>query len=240
MSKQTDLRPMTPMTYCDRLATTRWGSYIARVEGAALREALSSQTAGEALEIGCEGGRLSVTLAQAGWRMTCVDVDAASLAVCRSRLPSARCILASDHDTTLPCADNSMNLILCMEVWPVIDSDWFLPEAHRVLSPNGLLVGAIMNRRSFRGLFVRARERHDKPRGPAGFTHYRHAYPSWTRELTRRGFTLRYERGYCWFPFQRDSNSRMIPLTTFAEGALGLRRLPSWSPYIVFIARKDG
>jgi SAM-dependent methyltransferase len=227
---------MTPITYCDNLATTRWGTYVAGIEGAALRLALSWQPAGEGLEVGCEGGRLSVGLAQAGWRMTCIDVDAATLAVCQSRLPSARCILASAQDRTLHCADNSMSLIVCMEVWPVIESDWFVPEAHRVLSTNGLLVGAIMNRRSLRGLFVRRREQRDNS---SRFRQYRHAYPAWRRELVRQGFTPRYERGYCWLPFSRSSDSRLIPLATLAEGALGLRRLLSWSPWVVFVARKD-
>jgi len=228
---------MEPLTYCDRLATKRWGRYIAGIEETAFRKALSWQPPGAALEIGCEGGRWSCKLAEAGWSLTCVDVDATALAICQSRLPSARCVLASERDTTLPCADNSVSLILCIEVWPVMDSDWFLPEARRVLSPNGLLVGAIMNRTSLRGLFVRARERRKQTHQGR---HYLHSYTTWKRErLLPNGFSIGHEVGYCWFPVQRDSDSPVVPLFSFAERALQLPRLPSLSPYVVFIARKQ-
>jgi hypothetical protein len=46
------------------------------------------------------------------------------------------------------------------------------------------------------------------------------------------------EQGYCWFPIRRTSNSRMVPLVTELESALGLRHLPSFSPWVAFIARK--
>jgi len=227
---------MEPLTYCDRLATKRWGRYIAGIEETAFRKALLGQPPGAALEIGCEGGRWSRKLADVGWSLTCIDVDAKSLAICQSRLPSARCVLASERDTTLPCADGSVSLILCIEVWPVIDSDWFLPEARRVLSPNGLIVGTIMNRTSLRGLFVRTRERRNQTQE----RHYPHSYTTWKRErLLPNGFSICHEVGYCWFPVQRDSDSPVVPLFSFAERALQLPRLPSLSPYVVFIARKQ-
>ena len=225
-----------PVTYCDKLATTQWGRYIVGVEGTALRTALSWQPPGAALEIGCEGGRWSRMLADAGWSLTCVDVDADALAVCHARIPSARCVLASERDKTLPCGDGSVQLLLCIEVWPVMDADWFLPEAHRVLAPGGLLVGVIMNRTSLRGLFVRSRERMTDANG---FRHYRHSYASWRRGLASQGFRVRYERGYCWFPFSRASDLSVIPAFTAVESALSLPRLPSLSPYVVFVAQRD-
>jgi 2-polyprenyl-3-methyl-5-hydroxy-6-metoxy-1,4-benzoquinol methylase len=213
-------------------------------EDVAVRMALSWLPPGTAMDVGSEGGRVSRMLAAAGWSLTCIDINADTLAVCQSRLPAAKCILVSENATTLPAADHSMNMIVCLEVWPVMDADWFLPEAFRILKPNGLLVGAVMNRTSLRGVFVRARERRTVQPGdtvpyPHWYNHYRHSYATWKRDwLERTGFRVRYERGYCWFPVRRQGDSRLVPVLTSIEKALLLPHIPSLSPYIVFIAEK--
>ena len=72
--------------------------------------------------------------------------------------------------------------------------------------------------------------------GPHGF--YAHAYASRRVALREAGFEIVSERGYCWFPFSRASNSRLIPLLTRLERWLLLDRLPLLSPWVVFVARK--
>jgi SAM-dependent methyltransferase len=225
-----------PVTRWEKVAETRWGRYVSQIEKDAILYA--HRAAGEpaqALEIGCEGGRWSRLLADLGWNLQCIDTDPKVLAVCQERIPAARCILVSPDSTSLPCATGSMALILCIEVCPVIEADWFLPEARRSLSDGGLLVGTFHNAASLRGVFVMAKRWFwPKPWYPF----YQLPYRRWKKNALRTGFMIPYEQGFCWFPFSRASDSPLVPKFTLLERKLGLNRLVDFSPWIVFIARK--
>jgi hypothetical protein len=114
-----------------------------------------------------------------------------------------------------------------------MDSSWFAPEAARALQEDGLLVGVTLNRTSLRGLFVRAK---GFLTGSSPF--YNRSYSEWHRRMSAAGFDIQFERGYCWFPFSRASNSAFIPLFVKLEKWLRLHRVPSLSPWVAFVARK--
>ncbi|MGA2656442.1 MAG: methyltransferase domain-containing protein [Verrucomicrobiota bacterium] len=226
-----------PTLLWEKVATTRWGSYITESENRVIQRSVAlAGRPSEALEIGCGNGRWSRGLADAGWKMTCIDVDRRTLDICRRRVPGANCILASPSDRTIPCERGSLALVVCIEVGPVVQSGWFLPEAFRVLRERGVLVGVCWNLASWRGLLVRLKywlRRHSD-----GF--YSRVYPQWRRELLKTGFRLVHEEGLCWAPFVRASNSPLVPLFVRCERILGLHRLPAISPWIAFIAKKGG
>jgi SAM-dependent methyltransferase len=229
------------LTLTERLGlTTRWGRYLTGLEHDAISMALRTfSVPGEALEVGCQGGRWVEMLAGNGWRVACTDVDEIALRACQVRTPSAKCILVSSHDRTIPAADASADLLLCIEIVPVIHSDWFPAEAQRVLRPGGALVSVILNRRSLRGLFVLIREKLGlaRPYKDAPFL-YTRSYKPWKRQMQRLAFQFEFERGCCWFPFSRQSDSALIPVSIATERGLGLHRLTSLSPWVVFVARK--
>ena len=222
-------------TYCDKLARSRWGTYITEVEKRVMLKAhdLSSGKHDVALEIGCEGGRWSKLLADLGWDMICTDIDPDTLAICQKRIPQAKCILVGIEDETLPCESESLRLLLCVEVNLVIPSDWFISEAFRVLQDGGLIVGTFTNKLSLRGYFSNLVS---LMKGISAS--YTVTYPSWRNKFCSQGFKMVHQEGICWFPFSRDSNSPLIPILTQTEYYLGLRRLPSLSPIIVFLAQK--
>lgn len=166
--------------------------------------------------------------------MTCVDVNESSMDLCRKRIPAAKCILTTPDAKRIPCDSGSASLLLCIEVAPVIQSDWFIPESHRVLQHGGLLLGVIWNRLSFRGVFC-----HMKAALLREDDYYGITYGSWKESLCQRGFRIVREEGLCWFPFSRTSNSRLVPYATRLESFLGLRKLPAVSPWVIFIARKE-
>jgi hypothetical protein len=174
-------------------------------------------------------------LSQMGWEMTCIDVDRQSLSTCQKRLPNARCILADPDDKSLACDSASLSLLICIEVPPVIESDWFLPEAGRVLTDNGVLVGVFWNKLSWRALAVRT-----KTALFGGKEWYRLMWLSWKKRLRAQGFELISEEGFCWSPFTRESNSFMVPAFAALERGIGLNRFVAISPWIVFVARKTG
>jgi SAM-dependent methyltransferase len=188
----------------------------------------------EALEIGCEGGRWSSLLAGLGWSITCTDVDAEVLARCAARLPEARCVVVEPGDRTLPLADASVSLVLCIEVQPVIQSDWFPREVVRVLRPGGELVGVTWNRLSARGM---ATDLMSRVRGRGGHGYYGQTYRPWRRRMEAAGLQFISERGMCWFPFGRASDSRLVPAAAWIEDRGRLWKLPSLSPWILFTAR---
>jgi hypothetical protein len=173
-------------------------------------------------------------LSQMGWEMTCIDVDRQSLGMCQKRLPNARCILANPDDKVLACDSASLSLLICIEVPPVIESDWFLAEARRVLTDNGVLVGVFWNKLSWRALAVRA-----KTALFGGKEFYRFMWLSWKKKLCAQGFELMSEEGFCWSPFTRESNSALVPAFSTLERLIGLNRLAALSPWIVFVARKS-
>jgi SAM-dependent methyltransferase len=227
--------PAKPRTMWETIATTRWGRYTTRIAEHAVMAACNAAGApASALEVGCEGGRWSQFLAERGWTLTCTDINPDVLTICRQRVPDANCILVSPDGTTLPSPTASVRLLLCLEVFPVMDSEWFGSEASRVLEEGGVLVGVALNRASIRGAFVRLKEHLQG--GPHGF--YRSAYARRRLALRNAGFDIVLERGYCWFPFSRASNSPLIPFVTRLERWLLLDRIPLLSPWVVFVARK--
>lgn len=189
-----------------------------------------------ALDIGCEGGRWSKLLADAGWRLICTDVSQRALNICKKRIPHATYVLSSPKDSQFPCETESIGLVLCIEVPEVINADWFIDETFRVLQMEGLVVGVFFNRLSWRGLmhhfiaFLKRRSAYV----------YRFSYSEWRKRLRKRGFSVVYEEGFGWSPVSKTSNSLLVPVVSSTERYLGLRKIVSLSPMIIFIAQKEG
>jgi SAM-dependent methyltransferase len=228
-----------PMTHWEGINQFRWGRYLSREEERLVRRAsdMGKRTLTPpftALDIGCEGGRWAHLLRDEGWSVSATDVDASSLATCSTRLPDVACILMNAADTRLPMPDASQSLVVCIEVAPVVNSTWLFPEATRVVRVGGLLALVMWNRRSLRGAVVAAESR---LRGrPNEF--YRHSYAERRRRLSSAGFAVVEDRGLCWFPFRRTSDSRLVPVATTLERLLGLDRLTGVSPWVLLLARR--
>ena len=218
----------------DSLGDRTWGAYLADIQKQAILKAheLSGEPA-NALDIGCGSGRWSKLLINLGWNVKCTEVREHALMRCREQNPAADCVLVDPGEGALPAASGSVRLLLCMEVPPVIHSGWFLDEAFRVLSGDGIMVGVFWNLFSYRGLLA-----HLTAPFRGSYDYYKVKYPVWKRQAMSHGFVLRHERGFCWFPFRRDSNSPSVPVFAQLEKNLGLRRLPAISPWVVLAAQK--
>ena len=223
------------ITYWEAVAQTRWGAYTSDIvrHMILLAHDLSPRTT-SALDIGCEGGRWSRLLWELGWNVTCTDIWEVNLNPCKKRIPSAECILVKPEDDIIPCESKVFDLVLCIEVAPVIQSYWFMDEIFRVMRPNGLVVGVFLNLYSLRGIAACF-----KAVLVGKSNYYKMDYPSWKKKLIAKGFRILDEVGYCWFPFSRASNSPLVAYFTRLEKALGLRRLINMSPWIAFIAQRN-
>lgn len=222
-------------TFWESIARTRWGAYTTEVEKRVILmgHELSIKPT-NAIEVGCEGGRWSKLLSNLGWNMTCTDINIESLKTCQERILSAKCILVNPTDNTLPCASESMRLLLCIEVAPVINSEWFIDEAFRVTQNDGLIIGVCWNLLSLRGLIGSK-----KALSTGSLNWYKTAYLSWRKKLSNKGFRMLYEEGFCWFPFRRNSDSALVPYFVHIEKVLGLSKLATFSPWVIFIAQKQ-
>jgi ubiquinone/menaquinone biosynthesis C-methylase UbiE len=90
-----------------------------------------------ALDVGVGDGRVAALLATA--RLTAVDVSQVALDRARKRLPDADLVLV-EPDDELPFADNSFDLVMCIETLEHIrDVQLELSEIRRVLRPGGRL-----------------------------------------------------------------------------------------------------
>jgi SAM-dependent methyltransferase len=224
-----------PSTFREKSTDSRWRSYVSTIERKIIMraQALAGRPA-RALEMGCEGEEWAKMLSELGWNMTCVDANSSSLAICKAKLPEATCILTKPQAATIPCVSSSQSLLLCIQAAPIIQSGWFMAEAARVLKDNGIVVGVFSNRHSVRGWFVNFRRR----LAGAFDDIYSKPYSSLRNELANHGLSLIYEEGFCWGPFAGRSNSPLIPAFAFAERLLCLNRIPHFSPWIAFIAKK--
>ncbi|MGZ5507335.1 MAG: class I SAM-dependent methyltransferase [Limisphaerales bacterium] len=225
-----------PETVWEVAATSVWGQYLTEVEFKSIDRARRlAGPPGDALEVGCEGGRWSEMLVRAGWQVTCIDVNPKTLAICQKRIPTAKCLLANPSDQIIAADSKSVSLLLGIEVAPVTQKGWFLPEAARVLRPGGILMTTVWNKTSPRGAFTTARSL--LPGSTKG-GFYRRAYRDFRQQAMECGFEVIEETGFCWGPFTRTSNSRLIPAFVFLERFMRLRALPSVSPWINLIAKK--
>ena len=223
--------PDRTITYWEDIANTKWGAYISSIEKKVIMKAhYLVDKPSTALEIGCEGGRWSRLLSELGWKMICTDIDKESLELCKKRIPSANCVHVTPQDTRLPCDAESVKMLLCVEVFPVIQANWFTDETVRVLLPGGLLIGVFLNRLSIRGVYVRQFKKN--------VDNYKLIYTVWKKQLSQKNMEIIHDEGLCWFPFSRNSNSKYIDYLSDVEGKFGLKRLTVLSPWIVFIARK--
>ena len=227
------------MTYWDRVAqTTRWGRYVTEIQRRVILQGEDyAGPPGKAVDLGCGGGRWSKLLADLGWDMTCIDVSSHALSICQRKVPSAKCILAHPRDKTIPLSSKAVSLALCIEVVPLIEAKWFQSEAHRILVDSGILVGVYINGRSLRGLASRLKNR--LVSGESTYKFYQSRYDDWKRQLLKTGFEMVHEESCCWGPFTRNSNSPFVPAFAKVERAVGLHRVVTFSPWVVFIARKQ-
>lgn len=220
------------------MAETRYGRYADEIETHMVEYVLGERsTPGALLDIGCEGGRRSKVFAERGWQVTAVDVDVAALQMCQRRIAKARCVLTRPDEQRLIANDDSFDLVLCIEVGPVVHQPWASAEFSRVLKTGGHMVGVSWNKSSWRGFLY-----HRSPRlrvtGANPLVGYPIRYSEFRRDMIAKGFSFEKELGYAWGPFRRNSNSVLMAVWKTIERYSGLQKLVGSAPMVAFVCKK--
>lgn len=105
---------------------------------------LMAETAVDAtvLELGCNAGRDTARLAEAGFRVVGTDISAEALQACHHAVPSAL-LLRHDLHEPLPFADASFGVIvasLCLHYFAWEETRGIVADIHRCLSPGGVML----------------------------------------------------------------------------------------------------
>jgi len=97
---------------------------------------------GHVLELGCDDGRDTATLVQAGFGVIATDISLEALGSCATLVPAAR-LLHHDLRTPMPFADGEFAAILaslCLHYFEWTETQAMVDEIHRCLRPGGLLL----------------------------------------------------------------------------------------------------
>ncbi len=137
--------------YEEKSASARNRARFARIRDKVLsqlvRKNLPTQNL-RVLDIGCNAGMLSALWAEAGHRVTGLDVNEPLLLIARGRAAAAGLSIQFDlgSATQLPYADGTVDVCLMLELLEHVQ-DWqsCLNEAVRVLAPGGVLYFSTTN-----------------------------------------------------------------------------------------------
>ncbi|MGE5556023.1 MAG: class I SAM-dependent methyltransferase [Methanocella sp.] len=217
----------TEETHWEQVAKTRMGKYITQVEVQFIKNSLGANSLEMVLDVGAEAGRFSQLSSNA--QTVSIDIDKKALKRLQKKAPDTLIVQADARH--LPLKDGLFDAITMIEVLDYIpELQMVFQEAHRTLKPKSPLILSFGNRSSLKA----------KLRQLSGKS-YTHAYSNVINTLKRSNFSVVKKTGYNWLLFGRMSQNPLIPLLAKLEWALGFRRIPSLSPWVIVHATKtDG
>jgi SAM-dependent methyltransferase len=189
------------------------------------------------LDLCCGIGEVSLKLQTQAFRTLGLDMNLPALAAFRQH--SQDVPLVQGDALHLPFLNGSLNAVVALHCFDLLDRARFLQECSRVLRGGGLLIFDALNRHSYK-LTLKRLGRFLSPLF-AGRPNNKwidvFSYLEVLQLVHLSGFNLQVTRGYGWPPFSVNSNSRLVKATASIERVLQLDRFPSLSPRIVMAVR---
>jgi ubiquinone/menaquinone biosynthesis C-methylase UbiE len=214
-------------THWEKAAKTRMGKYLTRIETDFIFKSISLSQTCTILDVGTEAGRFSLLASDNNATVLGIDLDSYSLKRLKRKTKNVN-IVQGDANK-LPLRDGVLDAILMIEVLDYIaELGDALMECHRTLKPNAALIFSFGNNSSLKS---KIREMQGKS--------YLHAYRRVMRALSKAGFLAVKKIGYSWLPFDRTSESRLIPFLAKLEKIFALRKFPSVSPWVIVYSIKS-
>ncbi len=214
-------------THWEKAAKTRMGKYLTRVETDFILKSIDTSKASLIVDVGAEAGRFSLLSATSNISVIGIDIDSYSLRRLKQKNKEVPVIQADARKT--PFRNSSFDAVFMIEVLDYIPQlEEALSESLRILKTDASVVLSFGNQSSIKAKF----------RGLRGKS-YLHSYPNVAQCLTKMGFKLNAQLGYSWLPFGRTSQSRLVPISAWAEKTFRLRRILRLSPWVILQAKKS-
>ena len=217
--------------YPDLANSTVMGNYLTKKEEELISAILEKKHLSDSLllDVGGGSGRFAIPLHVKGRKVIVLDSSANALSSLKNKqndLPIIR-----GNGEKLPFKAGTFDVILVIETIEYItNKQSFLEECHTMLKEDGILIVTILNRLSYKMLHPNRKKRPE---------FYWTTYNKFRRSLILGGFAPEKAFGFNWIPANRSSNNSLIPYFAMIEYFLGLKNLPSISPWVIISARKN-
>lgn len=197
------------------------GKYLTQMETKFISDSIEQTHPGMVMDIGAEAGKFSLLASEKKANVVSVDMDSVGLK--RIKLQNNNIHVIKGDARRIPLRSGVFDAVFMIEVLDYIpEGDKVFKECYRTLKLDGLLVFSFGNKSSFK-------QKLRKLRGKS----YLHSYRRVMQGLSKAGFIVKRKLGFNWGLFGRTSESRLIPLWIGLERVLGLRKIPSLSPWVL-------
>jgi ubiquinone/menaquinone biosynthesis C-methylase UbiE len=214
-------------THWEKAAKTRMGKYLTQIEANFILNSIDISKVNLIVDVGAEAGRFSEMAANDKVAVVGIDIDAYSLRRLKLRNKDISVIQADARK--MPFRSDLFDAVFMIEVLDYIpELNETLGECNRILKPESAFILSFGNSSSIKA----------KLRELKGKT-YTHSFKKVMNSLADVGFKVESKKGYSWLPFGRMSQSKLLPLIASLERIIGLRRIPSLSPWVILHARKS-
>jgi 2-polyprenyl-3-methyl-5-hydroxy-6-metoxy-1,4-benzoquinol methylase len=213
-------------THWESAAKTRMGKYLTRIETSFIQNSLNLTSLNVVMDVGAEAGRFSQLSHDNTNETISIDIDSYGLKRLKQKAKKTNTIQADARK--IPVKEETFDAITMIEVLDYIpELDQAFAESYRALKPNATLIVSFGNKSSPK---AKLRELSGKS--------YQHSYSKVMQALAKTGFKVKRKTGYNWLLFGRMSNNFLIPFLTKMERLIGLRKIPSLSPWVIVQAVK--
>ncbi|MCX8151378.1 MAG: class I SAM-dependent methyltransferase [Candidatus Bathyarchaeota archaeon] len=206
---------------------TTMGTYITDLEMHFIFSSNHLKAGGLVVDVGANAGRFSIPAAEVA-RVVAIDLDLHALKRLRLQNQDVDVVVADAR--FIPIRDYVADNVVMIELLDcVIGSEEPISECSRVLKKDGVFFLSFGNKSSLKG---KLKSFLGKP--------YLHSYKEILAVLKAEKFKSVRKLGFNWLPFDRISNSPLVPLLAKGERFLGLRRIVRFSPWVIIQAVKVG
>lgn len=213
-------------THWEKAAKTKMGIYLTNVETDFVLNAINLAECSLVVDLGAEAGRFSIIAAKNNVDIIAIDVEVHGLKRLRLKNKLVNVVLADAR--RIPLKENLLDAAFMIEVLDYIpELETVLMECHRILKCERSLILSFGNKSSLKSKLRKSRKKF-----------YMHSYHKMIQSLEKVGFEIVSKEGFNWLPFNRTSENPLIPLLAIIEKVLGLRKIPSVSPWVIIHATK--
>ena len=191
------------------------------------------------LDLCCGVGEVSLMLQTRGFRTLGLDMNLLALTAFQQILQGEP--LIQGDALHLPFGNGSLDIIVALHCFDLLDRVRFLQDCSRVLRSGGVLIFDALNSHSYK-LILKRLQRYLIPLFPDTLNDKWinvFSFQDVLQIVSRVGLSLDSAFGYGWAPFSVNSNNKLVNAVDTVERILQLDHYPHISPRFVVVTRKN-